>query len=267
MGRIYFGILMGSVLFTSQVSAGADDDRSAASAAARELSRQLEFFQRAIAVMPGPTDRRDVFEQAEKVQFDLIYLQQQLKRKVSREALYLAFDKMDQRLSQLLENLQDFEKWDKALRMTAGRVKAAEHDLHYALSGGDGDAGRERQSLSRQTEVLLTRTDDMESLVRFVFTDKDKIEQWAGDIKSLRRKLTAFQTLQKDKASRDDLKKQFSQADDAWENLVPRFKELPGEQYFLLQGDAAQIDRVFERLARAFGIKGKRARLPGNYFP
>src|SRR5262245_25687246 len=120
--------------------AGESDSRLAIEGAARELSRQLDFLLRAISGLPGPPDRRDLFVSAEKIQFDLIYFQQQFKRKVSREALIVAFDKVDDRMNAVMEELQPIEKWDQNVRMTARRVRAAEHDLHFALFGSNDDA-------------------------------------------------------------------------------------------------------------------------------
>lgn len=245
---------------------GDSDSRLAIEGAARELSRQLEFLQRAIAGLPGPPDRRDLFVSAEKIHFDLIYFQQQFKRKVSRESLIEAFDKMDQRMSNVMEELQPIEKWDQNVRTTARRVRAAEHDLHFALFGGssNGAAARDGQALYRQTLVLLTRAEDLESLARYVFDDKQTVRRWTDDLEDLRLALVSFQRGQKDKLGRAELKARFLEADRDWEKLVRKLRGLPERQYYLLRGDAAQLDQGFERIARAFGIKGTREKLPGN---
>lgn len=246
-------------------SAGGDDSRVAIDGAARELSRQLEYLQRAIAGLPGPPDRRDLFVSAEKIQFDLIYFQQQLKRKVSRESLVLAFDKMDDRFKKVMEELEGIEKWDQGVRMAARRARAAEHDLHFALFGDNG-GGRNSQALYRLTLVLLTRTEDLESHARYVFDDKDMIRRWTDDLEDFRLALVSFQRGQKDKLSRDQLKGRFTEADRDWEKLVRKLRTLPERQYYLLRGDAAQIDQGMERVARAFGITDRREKLPGNSF-
>ncbi|MBM4070717.1 MAG: hypothetical protein FJ271_17445 [Planctomycetes bacterium] len=260
------------VLFTLLVGArglaGDSDARIAIDGAARELSKQLDFLQRAIASLPGPPDRRDLFVSAEKLQFDLIYFQQQLKRQVSREALTLAFDKLDERMNGVMEELQPIEKWDQNVRMTARRVRSAEHDLHFALFGGavgDKDAaGRDTQALYRQTLVLLTRAEDLESLAKYVFDDRQTARRWTDDIEDLRLALVSFQRGQKSKLGRDELKARFIEADRDWEKLVGKFRALPERQYYLLRSDAVQIDQAFARIARAFGIKATREKLPGN---
>lgn len=251
---------------SARLVAGEDDSREAVIAAARELSRQLDFLLRSIAAIPGPTSRRDLYVQAEKIQFDLIYFQQQLKRKVSREALLLAFDKMEQRFNNVMEELQGFEQWDQGVRMTARRARAAEHDLHFALSGGSSKAKQGSQIMYRQTLALQARVEDLESLARYIFIEKETIARWTADLEDLRLDLAAFQRAQKSKAERDELKRRFVHADQAWEKIVRKLRDLPGQQYFNLQADAAQAEQIFARLAGILGVDSKREKLPGNYF-
>src|SRR5262245_38568048 len=77
------------VVFLTPVllAAGGNDSSTAATAAARELSRQLFYFQNTISSIPGPSMGRGLYQQCDGVQTDLIYFQQQLKRQVAREEL------------------------------------------------------------------------------------------------------------------------------------------------------------------------------------
>lgn len=264
---LILALAFGLVAASERLVAGEDDSREAVVAAARELSRQVDYLLRAIAAIPGPTSRRDLYEQAEKIQFDLIYFQQQLKRKAPREALLLAFDKMEQRFNNVMEELQGFERWDSGVKMTARRARSAEHDLHFALIGGaKSKAGQGSQTMYRQTLSLQARVEDLEGLVRYVFIEKDIIARWTADLEDLRLDLAAFQRAQKNKTERDELKQRFVQADQAWEKIVRKLRDLPGQQYFILQADAAQVEQVFARLAGILGVDSKREKLPGNYF-
>src|SRR5262249_6193438 len=152
-----------------------------------------------------------------------------------REELYLAFDPLDQKVTQLLSDLQGFEKWNKALRMVAGRVQSALHDLHFAVSAGDGTPARTSQVIYRQTLVLLARTENLESLVRYVFDEQQSLKRWTGALGELRREIVALQKLQQKKAPRAELNKQLMRADQFWEKLVGQLKDFPGGQYVLLR--------------------------------
>src|SRR5262245_42548831 len=158
-----------------QGPADQDDYYSATTAAARELATQLEALTRSFVNIPGPPEGRGLYKQADGIGYDLIYFRQQLKRKVSREELYTAFDKVDGKLNTLLEGLEPFEKWVPAVRMTARRVKAAQHDLQFALAGGESSPARQSDALYRQTLVLLTRAEDLEGMVRYVFEEQDSL--------------------------------------------------------------------------------------------
>jgi hypothetical protein len=244
------------------VWAGGSDFRAATTAAARELSNQLSFLQQAMAAIPGGPMGRGLWGQCDSVQGDLQYFQQQLKSQVGREELYLNFDKMDAKLTQLMTDIKGFENWDVAIRMVAKRVTAAEHDLQFALSIGDGTPARAGQTMYRQTLALLNRSETFTSMVRYVFDEQAVLKQWNADLATLQQAIKDFQGAQQNKAAPADLKTKFTAMDQAWDKLVTRLKALPQGQAILLQSDGAQVDQVFARLAGLLGIKGRRATLP-----
>ena len=108
--------VVAAILVLGPVSAGGDDYKVAASAAARELSKQLFYLQNTLSLIPGPPIGHGLYSQCDVVQLDLGYLRSQLKRQVTREQILANFDKMDARLNQLLADIKGFEKWDDALR-------------------------------------------------------------------------------------------------------------------------------------------------------
>jgi len=229
-----------------------DDFSVAATGAARELSKQLFFLQNTIALIPGPPMGRGLFQQCEDVQGALIYFQQQLARKVSREQLLINFDAMDAKLDQLLSNIKGFEQWDNALRMVVGRTRAAEHDLQFALANGSSKANVP-QLTYRQTLNLLTKSENFASMARYVFAEQNVLGQWNSELTSLSQAIAKLQTVQKGNAPVQQVKEQLLATDQVWEKLVTRLKALPQGQYILLLSDAAQVDQVLFRLARLTG--------------
>jgi hypothetical protein len=251
---------VGVVLFVSlgffpgRGLAGGDDYKAAVTAAARELSRQLTFLQQAIANIPGPTAGRGIYQQGDQVQLNLVFFQQHIKRAGSREELILNFDRLDQKLEQLLGDIKGFEKWDVALRYVVRKVQAAENDLHFAVFSGDEK--KSSQVAYRQTLVLLDKTANLDGMYRYRFEGLKSLKPWNEQMKALRQALGSLQKLQKTKKpAPQDLKNQFQETEQAWEKLLAIIKNLPKEQYILLRSDAAQLDQVFFRLARIYGLK------------
>lgn len=242
------------------VRAGSDDFRAPVTGAARALSRQLFFLQNTLALIPGPPMGRGLYQQCDGVQGDLIYFQQQLKRQVSREELLQAFDKMDAKLNQLMDDIKGFENWDAALRLVGKKVLAAAHDLQFALTGGDG--ARAGQAAYRQTLALLTRSENFAGMVRYVFDEQATLTQWNADLAAFNQAITEFKRLQSNKATPADIRIQFLAIDQVWSKLVDRLKALPQGQSILLQSDGAQVDQVLFRLAQLVGVKERRAPLP-----
>jgi len=256
-------ILVGMTLATGQASAGDADYFASVTAASRELSRQLDFLQRSFATIPGPPEGRGLYQQSDKILLDLGYFRLRLKDKAGRDELYLAFENFDGKITTLLSDLQGFEPRVPAVRLGARRVKSAQHDLQFALSVGDDAPARQTQVTYRQTLVMLTRVEDLDSMVRYVFTEQDTINRWVAALKEMRGAVNDLQTLQQKKAARADVKAQVEQMELVWGKLVTMFKELPENQYFLLQADGVQVDGVLDRFDKAFDLKG-RARLPNN---
>jgi hypothetical protein len=257
MGTASLGFLL---LVLGQAPPG-DDYYAAATAAGRELSRQVEYLQRSFANIPGPDEGRGLYQQTELILVDVTYLRQQIKRKVGREDLYLALDKVDGKINSLLDDLQGFAKWVPAVRMAVQGVQAAQHDMHFALSAGDGAPARQSSAAYRQTLVLKAKAQNLEGLVRYVFYEQDSLPGWTAGFKDLRGAINALQDLQNKKASRDDLKQQMLQVDKAWDKLVTKMKALPEDQNLLLVSDFARVDAIFDRLSRLFAIQNRRAPL------
>jgi hypothetical protein len=265
--RLGFYVLLAAAVGPARSGAGGPDYWATTTAAARELSRQLGYLQQSFATIPGPPQGRGLYQQAEGIQIDLIGLQQKLRQKASREALYLAFGQVDAKLNQLLGDLQGITKWDAAVRMAARQVSAAQHDLQFALSAGDGAPARQSDVAYRQTLLLLSRTEDLEALVRYMFAEQGTLKGWNADFAGLRRAIGALQRAQQDKAPRDAVKKRLLQTDQAWEKLVTRYRALPPDRYPFISHAVAQVDQVLGRLARLLGVPDRRAPLPDNLAP
>jgi hypothetical protein len=238
--------------------AAGDADYRPITAAAHELERQLDFMLRALATIPGPPKGRGLYKDLNLVHADLTVFQQKVQKKTSREDLRVAYDKMEERLGSFLEEVEAFEKWDKAIRLVARRARAADSDLHFALFGGDPAMSRGAQALYRHTLAARARLEGLEDELRYLFQGAQSLQLWLPDLKATRGALAEFQRLQKAQAERAELQKQFKDLDGIWEKLVERFKALPERNYLRLLSDAAHVDRVLDRLARLIGIVGRR---------
>jgi hypothetical protein len=262
-----YTLLLCGVAVGQTSKARQDDYYSAVGAGARELNRQLDAFQRALATIPGPDMGRGLYKQSNGVLFDLVYLQEQIRKKAAPGLIHQAFDKMEQKLHTMLGNTQDLEKWDPALRAAAKQVIAADHDLQFALFGGSVEvpADRKSQTAYGQTLVLVGRLDTLQGLARFVFEGQGDIEKWNADFKTLREQLAVLQKLVQNKASAEELKAQFRKTDAAWETIVARFKALTDDLRLLLRLRVGETDEVFARLAPLFGVTDRRAPLKTDF--
>jgi hypothetical protein len=233
--------------------------------AAREMSRALDTFQDAFLMDSGPIDGRGLFKQSEQIRMSLIYFKQQVGRRVSRDEIYLAYDKVDRQVKGLLGIIKGLERWDSGLALAARRLQTADHDLHFAVSAGDSSSARVSQVVYRQTLALLARIENLNRTARWVYSEQPPLEAWTTDIKDLRREVLAFQQLQQKKAPVGDFRKQLLQAGKVLDRIVRRFSGA-GDNQYLLQTAVSRTDRGYARLAGLFGIKGRRAPLSDKLF-
>lgn len=239
--------------------------RAAVTAAARELNHEIDLFQQAFLQDPSPPEQnRGIFKQSEGVRLALIVFKQQLGRNVSRDDLYVAFDKVDGQLKALLEAVGPMEKWNAGVKLAVRRLQAAGHDLQFAVTGGDAAPARAGQAVYRQTLALLAHTEDLQRTVNWVFTERPPLQAWTADVTVLSRALKAFQKLQQDKAPVADLKTQFAKVLKVWDGIYARWDASADK--LLLQAAVAGVDRGLDRLAPVLGVKDRRPPLSPNLF-
>jgi hypothetical protein len=255
----------GATPASAQEPARGPDYWDSVTAAAREMSSALDFFQDTFLTDAGASGGRGLFKQSEQIRFALIYFRQQLGRKVSRDDLYLAFDKVDRSVKALLGEIKGLERWDSGLALAARRLQSADHDLHFALSTGDNGAARITQVIYRQTLALLARVENLDRTARWVYAEQPPLKAWTTDLGEMRQGLVALKSLQDKKAPVEDLRKQLEQVGKVWDRVVARFRGAGDDQY-LLQSAVARTDQGFARLAGLFGIKDRRAPLSDNLF-
>ncbi len=248
-------VLVITGFFVPTVATAGDDFRTPATAAARELSRQLFYLQNTISLIPGEPRGRGLFKQLDVVHGDLVYFQQQLKRNVSREELLLNFQKMDAKLEELLRDIKGFERWDDALRMAAQRARAAQHDLQFALLARIPGSAIAPDIVFRHTLDLMDKSENFARMVRYVFDERDALKGWNADLAALKGAITELHDMEKNKALLDQIRSQLATIDRAWENVVAKVRALPEAENLLLLSDAAQVDRVIFRLAELTGAK------------
>jgi hypothetical protein len=260
------GCLSVTLVMLSTAFMGQDAYYGAVNSASGDLQTQLDFLRRSFATIPGPPEGRGFNKLSNKIFIDLITFRQLVQTKAPREDLYLAFTKVDMGMNAILDNAKDFEKWDPAIRMAARRAQSALHDTNFALSTGDASPSRRNENDARQAQVLQNREQELENMVGIVFLfDADALKGWTSEFAAFKKNIAELQRLQKNKASRDDVKKHLVKTDQSWETLVTRFKGLSAENAVQLREDFGQVDQVISRLSVSYGVQNRRAALQTNF--
>lgn len=243
---------------------------AAAIEATRELSSQVHYLEQAIIAVPRPVSPPGgdgLFQQTEEILSDLQVLRQQLRDKFGREKLTLGFAAVDRKLNMLESELAGMERWNPGLRMTARRVRYAQQDLLFAITGNGAPPAAQADLAYRQTLALRDRVDDCLGLVRYVFAEQPGLPEWNAAFADFRGALSELQKLEQTKAPRDDIKVQLLKTDRSWAKLVDRFNALPTPPSLLLRSSFAQIDRLLDRLSTLYNVPDRRAPLRDPFAP
>src|SRR5262245_24261640 len=148
------------VLLLPQLSAAQDTvDYLAAKTALREVYDQLNFMNQALGTIPGPPEGRGLYDQVDRISWQLIVLKNKIAAKESAESLYIQFNKLDMPLQTLLKELQNFDVWNKPLAFVSRRLAAAENDLAFALGFTDPNPKKQGDALYRHTLGLQGRAE------------------------------------------------------------------------------------------------------------
>jgi hypothetical protein len=229
--------------------------------AARHLLDEVEHLQEDIIADLGEQKERTLYHKADLVLSALASFEGSLKSNISREQLYKTYDQADLKLQDLLKGLDALDPKYRAVHRSAARILAAEEQLHYSLSAGDGTPARAKQVLEREARALVSSARELERAAHYALAVSPGGGTLPGDAQKLVQAAEVFQKSVAGSVDRDQVRRVFTAVSQAWEQVIHGLKALkPGENAYLLRS-ADRLDRHFERLYRALGVAGERPKL------
>ncbi len=262
----YYSLAVLAAVMAAPVTASADDrtpsreEMASIQTATRDLAREIEHLQDTVAEQDGEKERA-LYRQADAALAAVETFQKSLKPETSREHLYKAFDEQDRKLHELLIAVQALGPEQRLLKRVTARVRAADDELHYALSAGDASADRAKQVIKRQTRSSV------DAAQRLGKTAGDSLGAVAGrgvlvgDLHKLAEEAEQFQKGLAAGKDREQLRKDFAAVNRAWERAIQGMRKLKVGDHMQLLRAAGQFDHIHERLYRLLGIEGERPQL------
>jgi hypothetical protein len=260
-------VLVGTAAAQAQPGAaagGGQGYRAAIAVAVQDLSRQIGHLQDTLINEPSARQGRGLYTQAEKASLSLAYLKKQLGAGASRADLAQAYNDVDSRLQALLGDIGGLGTQEKALHQAAARVRAADHELHFAVFGGDNSDARQSQVLLRQTLALQGAADDLKRTAQYLLAGQDSWPGLQKDFANLRQATDAFRQSLEGKADAKAQRGQFARVQKAWAGLAVDCQLLSTTNGILLQNYATRLDSIYGRLFGLMGFKGYRPSLFAN---
>jgi hypothetical protein len=229
--------------------------------AARQLARGVEYLQDDIIADLGEQKERSLYVKTDAVLAALGSFQAALKPGVSRAQLYKDFEPLELKLEKLLTDVDALDSRERVLHRDAGRVRAAEEQLHYSLSAGDVTTDRMKQVMERQARALAVAARDLDRVAQYALEGAPAESALPADTRKFAQAAEQFQKGLATTQDRDLLRKNFKAVSQAWERVIQDLKALkPGGNIYLLRR-ADRVDQLYERLYRALGIPGERPKL------
>jgi hypothetical protein len=260
------GLLAGVVLALGGAAAPAQqpgvpltkDQAAKAYAAATDMINALYYLQDTIADHPVPEQKRGLYAQAGGVVADLMTYKKFILTQAPRGDLYFEYTKVETKLHALLDLIDSLGPADQAIKRSAEKVRAADSELHLALSAGDGSDARARQVLQRQSRSLLAATRALQRVEPFAAGNRPGL---ADALKGLTQATEKFDKLANGKADLAALKDGFADVVRAWEPAAALLNKLPFQQTLHLMSQSVQVDNLEDRVFLLLKMPGNRTRI------
>ncbi|MBY0527229.1 MAG: hypothetical protein K2R98_27790 [Gemmataceae bacterium] len=223
-----------------------------------QLIHELDYLQKDIAADVTEKKERELFRKSEGVILMADKFALALTPDTSRAALAKQFDALDEQLQQLLKAVGELGPTQRAVQRSAGRVRALQDELHYALFVGDRSAERTETVIRRQVAVLLGAAQELERSAAFALANRPSRGTLEADLKKFTGLVQRLQTSVSSGSDKQQLQRDFAAVNGAWEAIVRQLQDLPpAENVYLLRG-AGKVDQCHEHLYRLLNVEGKR---------
>lgn len=229
--------------------------------ASDELAREVDYLQDEIATEMTGQAQNAFYKQADVVLGAILRFRQSLKEGVPREKVYMDFDGVDQGIHDLVKALKDLGPEQRWLHRSAARIRAADEQLHYALSASDTSNAKARQLLERQTSAFVIASRQLDKMAQYALGTVQGRGVFVDDLRKLADAAEAFEKKMTAGAKGEQLRIDFAPVNRAWERAIHGLKNLTPGENFHLQRLADRVERLHERLFRMLGIQGERPRL------
>jgi len=205
----------------------------------------LYYLQDTIVDYSLPEQQRGLYQQANGVINDLATYRKFLLTKAPREDLYFEYTKVEVKFRALMQVIDGLGPVDRPIKRSAEKVRAADNELHYALSAGDGTSSRIKQVLQRQSRALLAATQSLDRVVPFAAPDRKALVK---DMKTLTQATKDFEKLATGKSDPAAVKAAFADVVKTWEPAAAALNKLPFEQTLHLMSQSVRVDNLQDRL-------------------
>jgi hypothetical protein len=252
--------LSGGALVPANVVLAANDG-PAMLTAARELNRQMNMMQDIFGSDPRLLQINGLFQQTTDFLLALEDFRQQVNANASREQIVISFDVVDRKLAAIFAEIRQVEKDDASLRVVCRYMRAAASALHFAVFAADTTPAGQNARLLRQTLSQIAFVGSLADNVAWQFAGRQSAPAWKDDFAKLQTALTTLQGLAQDKATANDISKQFRQVDEIWNAIYQRYQAIPKQEQLLMRSFIALVDQGFGRMATLVGVSDRRAPL------
>src|SRR5262249_20299462 len=148
------------------------------------------------------------------------------------------------------------------LKLVCNRLRLADHDLYFAVMGGNDSPDRQSETRIRRTLAQQALVESLANNVNWLFGGRDAQPGWKNDVAATLQALAALQRAEEKKGTTaEEIKDLFVQADKAWGAVVQRYTDAKPQDKALLRSFVVMTDQGMGRLAPLAGVKDRRAPL------
>jgi len=234
-------------------------------AAAREMSRQVDFFQQVMISNDTLSNINGLWGQASDIQMAVGEFRDQLRNKATGEKLMLGYLTIEKRVKGVLDVISQVKDGHPSIQLAARALQTANNDLHFAVVGPSGAAKPGADAVYRQTLSAIACNENIKRTIGWLYAERPALKGWTTDLNAVRDALDKLQQLQDKKAADKDIKAQFAEVEKVWAAVVSRYKDTVEQERLLIANRVAKEDQVYGQMATLLGVKDRRAPLTNSW--
>lgn len=228
---------------------------------AEQLTLALEQLEEAVVIELTGNEERKVYGEIENYLSQLDRFVAKVRSPANRDRLQDEFRDIDERLHELVSNLQKLTSEHRSLTVHTRQVMRADRRMHAVVYQGTTRNEDQQRQLLRQAELFAEELKDLRRTAKYALRNAESFQALDVHLDELCKAAEHMvQSVQAD-ADPGHLRADLSTISQGWERSVDLLNNMAPRSHLFLRRQAQRADAAFDRLEETLSVEGDRHRV------